>query len=102
MQHGTCEYADSVRGDHSKNMPEVRQSIASMVRTLAYDPAGAALPDFLRPNQVISWLVEGMTDRTTHWSTRAEFASALGSLARIPPLTSSLVCSPPFKSMQEE
>lgn len=71
-----------------------------MIRTLAYDPAGLALPDFLRPNTVISWLVEGMSDRTTHWSTRAEFASALGSLARIPPLTSSLVGTsiPPFVS----
>ena len=41
--------ADAVRGENLRFFPELRHRVAKMLRVLAYDSGGAALPELLRP-----------------------------------------------------
>ena len=45
----TCFCADAVRGENLRFFPELRHRVAKMLRVLAYDSGGAALPELLRP-----------------------------------------------------
>ena len=44
-----CAGADAVRGENLRFFPELRHRVAKMLRVLAYDSGGAALPELLRP-----------------------------------------------------
>lgn len=87
--------ADAVRGENLRFFPELRHRVAKMLRVLAYDSAGAALPELLRPGKegCVPWLVAELGNTSTHWCTRAELAAVLGSLARIPALSAAMARS---------
>jgi hypothetical protein len=88
--------ADAVRGENLRFFPELRHRVAKMLRVLAYDSGGAALPELLRPGKegCVPWLVAELGNSSTHWCTRAELAAVLGSLARIPALSAAMVRKP--------
>lgn len=82
-----------MRGENLRFFPELRHRVAKMLRVLAYDSGGAALPELLRPGKegCVPWLVAELGNSSTHWCTRAELAAVLGSLARIPALSAAMV-----------
>ena len=45
----SCADVDTVRGENLRFFPELRHRVAKMLRVLAYDSGGAALPELLRP-----------------------------------------------------
>ncbi len=45
--------ADAVRGENLRFFPELRHRVAKMLRVLAYDSGGAALPELLRPGTLL-------------------------------------------------
>lgn len=85
-----------MRGENLRFFPELRHRVAKMLRVLAYDSGGAALPELLRPGKegCVPWLVNELGNTSTHWCTRAELAAVLGSLARIPALSAAMVRQP--------
>ncbi len=91
--------ADAVRGENLRFFPELRHRVAKMLRVLAYDSGGAALPELLRPGKegCVPWLVNELGNISTHWCTRAELAAVLGSLARIPALSAAMVRFEPLE-----
>ncbi len=93
MSTNACSGADAVRGENLRFFPELRHRVAKMLRVLAYDSGGAALPELLRPGKegCVPWLVAELGNSSTHWCTRAELAAVLGSLARIPALSAAMV-----------
>ncbi|BDA48480.1 hypothetical protein COCOBI_12-1590 [Coccomyxa sp. Obi] len=92
---GLLDKYDAVRGENLRFFPELRHRVAKMLRVLAYDSGGAALPELLRPGKegCVPWLVNELGNTSTHWCTRAELAAVLGSLARIPALSAAMARS---------
>ncbi|KAK9917870.1 hypothetical protein WJX75_009092 [Coccomyxa subellipsoidea] len=92
---GLLDKYDAVRGENLRFFPELRHRVAKMLRVLAYDSGGAALPELLRPGKegCVPWLVAELGNSSTHWCTRAELAAVLGSLARIPALSAAMARS---------
>ena len=63
-----------MRGENLRFFPELRHRVAKMLRVLAYDSGGAALPELLRPGrwQLLIWRCTCLTfqpqDASFSWS----------------------------------